>query len=89
MTDATAATNSGVAPFNMPVTLDDTCCSAYGNIVSGYAIHTTPSRAIFGQSLRGMDRRDAGKRASTPKPTATRMGVISAAGKASSPSAMK
>ncbi len=49
---ATAATQSGVAPFNMPVSAEETCCSANGNMLSGNANHSTPSAAVAAQSAR-------------------------------------
>jgi hypothetical protein len=69
---ATTATKSGVAPFNIPVSADDTCCSASANIVSGTAIHTTPSATVPRISLAGTARRAAGKSDSTAKPIAMR-----------------
>ena len=63
MTLATAAANSGVAPFNMPVSADDTCCSACGNMLSGNASQMTPSSDVAAQSRRAMgSRADAHER---------------------------
>ena len=50
---ATMAVKIGVAPFSMPVTLDETRCSASGNSDSGIATHTTPSSASRGHAARG------------------------------------
>ena len=80
----------GVAPFNMPVTDDDTCCSANGNSDSGMAIQMRPSTATRRRSTRSMrPLRAAGNMARVRKPKRMRIGVMSAAGNASSPSAMK
>src|ERR687898_941766 len=47
---ATIAVKIGVAPFNMPVTLEETRCSARGNSDSGTATHTTPSSVNRGHA---------------------------------------
>ena len=57
---ATIAAKIGVAPLSMPVTLDETCCSASGNSDSGTASHTTPSSASVGHDVRGTGCRVAG-----------------------------
>ena len=44
ITAATNAAKIGVAPFSIPVTLLDTCCSANGNTVSGAASQTITVR---------------------------------------------
>jgi len=82
--------NNGVAPFNMPVTDDDTRSSANGKIESGSAIQIKPSihtRRISARSI--FMRRADGNRLSVANPKPRRIGVIVAAGNASSPSAMK
>ena len=86
---ATVATNSGVAPLSMPVTLDDTRSSANGNSVSGSASQTTPSIATRQRSARSIGARAAGNASSVANPNSTRSGVISAGSNESSPSAMK
>ena len=87
---ATIATNSGVAPLSMPVTLDDTRCSANGNSVSGTASQTTPSIAIQPHGrARSIGARAAGNASNVANPNSTRSGVISAGSNESSPSAMK
>ena len=85
---ATAATNSGVAPFSMPVSADDTCCSANGNMLSGNASHSTPSAAVPAQSARATGRRADGNRDSVRKPIAMRVNVTPFGATASRPSAM-
>ena len=89
MSEATVATNNGVAPLSMPVTLLDTCCSAKGKRLSGIAIQNTPSNAMDGRSFLGMCLRDCGNAMSARKPKRIRKGVMSAGSKASRPSAMK
>ena len=79
---------SGVAPFNIPVTADDTCRSARGNIESGIATQVTPNSASRGQSLRSIVRRVAGRNASVQNPNVMRNVVISAGLNASRPIAM-
>ena len=87
---ATMVTKIGVPPLSMPVTLDDTCCSANGKSDSGMAIQIVPSRMIRQRSAPVTRvRRAAGKRPSVRKPRPTRSGVTTAAGKPSSASAMK
>ena len=86
---ATDATNNGMAPFNMPATLEATRSSAKGNMVSGTAIQMVASNTNRGQASRGNRTRAAGTKASVAKPNPMRMGVITAAGKAFRPSAMK
>src|SRR5712691_3343102 len=85
---ATAAANSGVAPFSIPVSADETCCSANGNMLSGKASHTMPSAAAPERSDRRICRRAAGTSDSVRKPTAMRTNVTPFATAASSPSAM-
>lgn len=90
MNAATTAMNSGVAPLSMPVTDDDTRSSANGKIDNGMAIQITPSSTMRGMSTRSIrTRRAAGNRPSVSAPNPTRMGVMSAAGNACRPSAMK
>ena len=86
---ATIATNNGVAPLSMPVTLDDTRSSANGNRVSGNASQTTPSIATRQRSAGSIGARAAGKASNVTSPNSTRSGVISAGSNESSPSAMK
>ncbi len=85
---ATAATHSGVAPFNMPVSADDTCCSANGNMLSGNANHSTPSAAVPAQSARATGRRADGNRDSVRNPIAMRVNVTPFGSTAARPSAM-
>ena len=65
---ATVATNNGVAPLSMPVTLNDTRSSANGNSVSGTASQTTPSIATRRRSRRSIGARAAGKASSVGEP---------------------
>src|SRR5688572_12008250 len=65
---AMMAVKIGVAPFSMPVTLDETRCSASGNSDSGIATHTTPSTANRGHAARGTGSRVAGTEAMTSSP---------------------
>ena len=89
MTEATTATNSGVAPFNIPVTLLDTCCSANGNTVSGTANHTSDNTTMFGQAFFGTGCRAFGIMLSVMHPNSTRIGVIKPGANESSPISMK
>ena len=75
---ATAAAKSGVAPLSMPVSADDTCCSAKGNMLSGNASHKTPSHAVPAQSARRTGARPAGISDSVTNPMAIRPTAISA-----------
>ena len=85
---ATAAAKSAVAPFSMPVSADDTCCSANGNMLSGNASHSTPSAAVAARSDRASGPRAAGISDSVRKPTRMRTNVTPFGPRASSPSAM-
>src|SRR5262245_57863194 len=85
---ATAATERGVAPFNIPVSADDTCCSANGNMLSGNANHNTPSAAVPAQSARATGRRADGNRDSVKNPIAMRLNVTPLGATAARPSAM-
>ena len=89
ITAATNAAKIGVAPFSIPVTLLDTCCSANGNTVSGAASQTTPSKAIFGHAADSTGTRDFGMKVSVRQPNNTRIGVIRPGAKESRPTAMK
>ena len=86
---ATAAANSAVAPFSMPVSADDTCCSANGNMLSGNASHRTPRPAVFQRSARRIGRRAAGIADSVRNPIRIRRNVTPFGPTDSSPSAMK
>src|SRR5258708_18403304 len=72
---ATAAVNSGFAPFNIPVSAEDTYRSANGNMLSGNAIQNAPSATIFSQSERSTGLRADGKHNSVRNPTASRTNV--------------
>jgi hypothetical protein len=72
----------------MPVSADDTCCSANGNMLSGKASHSTPSAAVPAQSARTTGRRADGNRDSVKKPIAMRENVTPLGATASRPSAM-
>jgi hypothetical protein len=89
MPDATSAAKSGTAPFSMPVSAEETRCSAYGNMLRGKAIQSTPRRATAPQSERGTGRREAGSRDSVIKPTRMRTKVTPLGPIDASPSAMK
>src|SRR3954454_9119843 len=86
--DATAAANSGMAPFSMPVSAEETRCSANGNMLRGNAIHNTPSSTVGQRSSLAIGRRDAGSTDRVRKPTAMRQKVTPLGPIASSPSAM-
>ncbi len=79
---------SGTAPFSIPVSADDTCCSAKGNMLKGKAIQSTPTSAVPGQSSRLTERRDPGNRARVRNPTRIRVKVTPLGPIASRPSAM-
>ena len=85
---AIAATNSGVAPFSMPVSADETCCSANGNMLNGNASHSTPTPAMPAQSDRATGWRADGNRDSVTNPTAMRANVTPLGSTAFRPSAM-
>src|SRR5712692_11273363 len=85
---ATAAANNAVAPFSMPVSADDTCCSANGNMLSGKASHKTPSQAVPQRSDARIGRRAAGTSESVRNPIAMRVNVTPFGATASRPSAM-
>jgi hypothetical protein len=89
MPAATIAVKSGTAPFSIPVSADETCCSAKGNMLSGNAIQSTPTSAMPGQSSRPTGRREPGNSASVRKPTRMRVNVTPFGPIASRPSAMK
>ena len=89
MPAATIAVKSGTAPFSMPVSADETCCSAKGNMLSGNAIQSTPTSAVPRQSSRRIARREPGNRARVRKPTRMRVKVTPLGPMASRPSAMK
>src|SRR4029453_10103110 len=85
---ATRAANSGVAPFSMPASADDTCCSANGNMLSGNASHSTPSAAVFARSSGRIGRLADGTNDSVANPSAIRTTVTPIGATACSPSAM-
>ena len=85
---ATAAANSAVAPFSMPVSADDTCCSANGNMLSGNASHSTPRPAVFHRSAARIGRLAAGIVERVRKPIRMRRKVTPFGPTDSSPSAM-
>src|SRR5882757_2365758 len=72
---ATTAVNNGFAPFNIPVSAEETYRSANGNMLSGNAIQNAPSATIFSQSERSTGWRAAGKHKSVRNPTASRTNV--------------
>src|SRR5262245_15667281 len=85
---ATSAANSGVAPFSIPASADETCRSANGNMLSGTASHNTPSAAVFTRSSGRIGRRADGTNDSVAKPSAIRTTVSPMGATACSPSAM-
>ena len=89
MSAATIAAKIGVAPFSMPVTLDETRCSASGNSDNGTASHTTPSSTSAATTCRGTGCRVAGTDATTSKPNTIRIHVTTNGSNDSSPSAMR
>ena len=89
MPAATIAVKSGTAPFSMPVSADETRCSAKGNMLSGKAIQSTPTSAVPSQSSRLTGRREPGNSARVRNPTRMRVKVTPLGPIASSPSAMK
>src|SRR4030095_12275437 len=72
---ATIAVNKGFAPINMPVSADETRCSANGNMLRGNANQRTPSDVMRLQSDREIARRADGKDASGATPTLSRTKV--------------
>ena len=58
----------GVAPFSIPVSADDTRCSAKGKRLSGNASHRHPSRAVGHPSPGASGRRAAGTSDRQAKP---------------------
>src|SRR5579871_826774 len=72
---ATLVVNSGFAPFNIPVSAEETYRSAKGNMLSGNAIQNAPSATIFSQSERNTGFRAAGNSDSVKNPIASRTNV--------------
>src|ERR1700722_9569240 len=89
MTAATTAVNKGLAPFSIPVSADETCCSAKGNMLSGKAIQRTPIAPMPIQSDRKTGLRDPGNKESVPKPIRMRRKVTALGPTTRMPSAMK
>src|SRR5580658_1605593 len=85
---ATPAAIRGVDPFNIPVSADDTDCSAYGNMLMGNASHKTPNQAMPARSLFCTGRRAPGTRDRVRKPITNREKVIPSGASASRPCAM-
>jgi hypothetical protein len=54
------AVKRGIAPFSIPVSAEETRCSAKGNMLRGKASQSTPSKAMPGQSERATDPRADG-----------------------------
>jgi hypothetical protein len=78
----------GTAPLSMPVSAEETCRSAKGNMLSGNAIQRIPTSAVPSRSSRPIARRDPGKTARVRNPTRMRVKVTPFGPIASSPSAM-
>src|SRR5579859_696233 len=72
---ATVAVKSGLAPFNIPVSAEETYRSANGNMLNGNAIQNAPSATIFGQSERNTGIRAEGNSERVKKPIASRTNV--------------
>jgi len=89
MNEATRVANSGFAPFNMPVSAEETRCSAKGNMLSGKANQSTPSHATAPQSARATGFLAAGNRASVENPMQILKKVTPFGAIARNPSAMK
>src|SRR3954463_3462511 len=86
---ATMVTNSGVVAFNIPVSAEDTRCSAKGNMLSGNANQRTLSAMIPRHADLSMGFLAAGKKESVAKPIAMRMNETPFGAIARKPSAMK
>ena len=83
---ATMAANSGVAPLSMPVSADETCCSANGNMLSGKATQTAERRGPRTSAAEiGLRARAQGERSES---MTTRTNVTPFGATASRPSAM-
>ena len=80
---------SGIPLLSIPATDESIHCCAIGNMVSGNAIHVTPSSAILGIAARGTGWRAAGMKSNVRAPNPTRSKVTSPGSKDSSPIAMK
>src|SRR5262249_10187071 len=72
---ATLVVKSGFAPFNIPVSAEETCRSANGNKLKGNASQNTPSATIFGQSDRNTGFRADGNSDSVKNPITSRTSV--------------
>jgi hypothetical protein len=79
---------SGLAPFSIPVSADDTRSSAWGNMLKGKASQSTPRSATQPHSLAGMLCQERGRRARVAKPIRIRRKVIPFGPTDSSASAM-
>jgi hypothetical protein len=86
---ATMAVKRGIAPFSIPVSAEETRCSAKGNMLRGKASQSTPSKAMPGQSERATDPRADGMSPSVMNPMRIRVKVKPLGPTDLSPSAMK
>src|SRR4051812_22136984 len=86
---ATMVTNSGVVAFNIPVSAEDTRCSAKGNMLSGNANQRTLSAMMPRHADLSMGFLAAGNKESVAKPIAMRMNETPFGAIARRPSAMK